>query len=94
MVPYRELKKRIDRDRARKAEKRKQIRLEDVFTPRHYVKCLKKCRKGVSFKLSVQKYTAKPLEIMMRSWKASWAATPICRRSIRQTMPYRMMTRA
>ena len=65
MVPYRELKKRIDRDRARKAEKRKQIRLEDVFTPRHYVKCLKKCRKGVSFKLSVQKYTAKPLEIMM-----------------------------
>lgn len=65
MIPYKKLKARIERDKAKKVKRRQNYAqkydcLEKVFTPRHYIRGVKKCRKNVSFKLSVQKYTARP----------------------------------
>lgn len=67
MVPYRILLKRIQKDKAQKEERRKAYRekydcLEKIFTPRHYIKCIRKCRKGVRFKHSVQRYCARPFK--------------------------------
>ena len=69
MVSYRVLKARIDRDKAKKEARRAALRekydcLEKVFTLRHYVRSMRKCRKGVSFKLSVQNYSARPFRMM------------------------------
>ena len=65
MIPYTQLKARIDRDKAKKEARRADFRkqyddLGKVFTYRHYIHETKKCRKGVSYKLSVQNYYAKP----------------------------------
>ena len=66
MIPYTKLKARIDRDKAKKSARRadrleKHDDLDKVFTIRHFVREVRKCRKGVAFKLSVQNYSAKPL---------------------------------
>ncbi len=69
MIPYSQLKARIERDKARKEAKRQAFRdrydcFENVFTYRHYVREIRKCRKNVDFKLSVQNYCAKPFSYM------------------------------
>lgn len=69
MIPYRQLRARIERDKKKKELRRAALRekyddLEKAFTFRHYVKEARKCRKGVSFKLSVQNYYAKPFRTM------------------------------
>lgn len=67
MIPYKILRARIERDKKKKELRRAALRerhdnLENAFTFRHYVKEVKKCRKGVAFKLSVQNYCAKPFK--------------------------------
>lgn len=62
MTKYQRAKVRIARDRARKAEKRaEKFKYSDnfnsVISTQHYVEALRKCRKDVSWKGSVQKYT-------------------------------------
>ena len=69
LIPYRKLKARIEKDKAKKKQRQEALHqqydnLEKAFTPRHYIKAIKKCRKGVSFKLSVQTYSAKPFQRM------------------------------
>ena len=61
MVPYKQLRARIERDMERKRQRQARIRAEHdnldcVFTPRHFLKALRKCNSGVSFKASVQNY--------------------------------------
>lgn len=62
MTKYQRAKARIMRDKARKAEKHSEKfkysdNFNSVISTRHYVEALGKCRKGVSWKGSVQKYT-------------------------------------
>lgn len=61
---------RVARDKARKVEKRKLTAHEDnfeaVMTTQHYVEALNKCRKGVSWKSSVQIYTQNAIEEISR----------------------------
>lgn len=62
MTKYQRAKARIARDRTRKAEKRSEKfkhcdNFNSVISTQHYVEALGKCRKGVSWKGSVQKYT-------------------------------------
>ena len=69
MIRYMELRKRIEKDKARKAARRaarieKYDNMDRVATARHYVKATRKCRNGVRFKLSVQAYCAKPFQMM------------------------------
>lgn len=69
MIRYRELRKRIETDKARKAARRamraeKHDNMDRVATARHYVQATRKCRNGVRFKLSVQAYCAKPFQLM------------------------------
>ena len=67
MIPYRKLRARIEQDKEKKKQRRRAAHeqydcLENVFTPRHYVKGVMKCRKGVGYKLSVQRYCARPFK--------------------------------
>lgn len=62
MTKYQRAKARIARDRTRKAEKRSKKfkhcdNFNSVISTQHYVEVLGKCRKGVSWKGSVQLYT-------------------------------------
>ena len=73
MIPYRQLRKRIEQDKARKHARRSKRaeehdRLEKVITPRHYIRSIQVCRRGVRFKLSVQKYSAKPFAILEKDY--------------------------
>jgi len=65
MVRYKVLKKRIEKDKAKKHERQKARHemyddIRRVATPRHYIKSIRLCRVGVKFKVSVQKYRARP----------------------------------
>ena len=64
MVKYRDLKKRIERDKARKASRKtKQYdNYDEVVSMQHLVSAWCKCQKGVSFKYSVQHYNAHAIE--------------------------------
>lgn len=69
MIPYKQLRARIERDKKKKELRRAPLRekhddLDKVFTFRHYVREVRKCRKGVAFKLSVQSYCARPFNVM------------------------------
>lgn len=80
LISYQKLRARIDRDKEKKQKRQEAYRakydcLEKVFTPRHYVKCLKKCRSGVSFKYSVQQYSARPLRLMQEDCDSMLAGT-------------------
>lgn len=62
MTKYQRAKARIARDRALKAEKRSEKfkyndNFNSVISTQHFIEALGKCRKGVSWKGSVQKYT-------------------------------------
>lgn len=62
MTKYQRAKVRVARDRAFKAEKRSEKfkysnNFNSVISTQHFVEALGKCRKGVSWKGSVQKYT-------------------------------------
>lgn len=64
IVPYSQLRKRIERDKEKKRQRRAAVheRSDDfnkVYTTRHYIRSLRKCNAGVSFKQSVQKYNAR-----------------------------------
>lgn len=61
MTKYKRIAARIERDKARRAAKRKEFLKEydnfsNVITTQNYVDALKNCNKGVNYKSSVQEY--------------------------------------
>ena len=78
MVSYKVLQKRIERDKERKQANREKIgrvydRLENVFTPRNFIQAYWKCRRGTSYKLSVQRYGKKPLSKILPAMRKARA---------------------
>ena len=75
MIPYKDLKKRIENDKAKKRERQaeyraKYDRYENVFTINHLAKSYRLCRSGTSYKLSVQRYGARPFSKFYKAKKS------------------------
>ena len=66
---YKRIKARIERNKKRRKEIKQRIlneydNFDNVITFQHYIKALKKCNKGVGFKLTTQEFNMNAIELI------------------------------